>query len=233
MTLGKILVWDVPTRAFHAALALAFAGAYLTSDSERLRDVHVVLGYVMLTLVAFRIVWGLLGTRYARFTAFAWGPGAVLRYLRSLLRGRPEHHIGHNPLGSWGIYVLLALTVLAGASGYATSALDLRAMEEIHEALANALLAMVGLHVAGVVVSSIAHRENLVRAMVTGYKRGEASAAIRHRHWAVGALVVALATWPWWSGFELGSTVATAGNGVARDGVPHIAATVRREDHER
>ena len=233
MTIGKILVWDVPTRAFHAALALAFAGAYLTSDSERLRDVHIVLGYAMLTLVAFRLVWGLVGTRYARFRAFAWGPRAVLRYLGSLVRGRPEHHIGHNPLGSWGIYALLVLTVLAGASGYATYALDLHAMQEVHEALANALLAMVVLHVAGVLVSSIVHRENLVRAMVTGYKRGDASAAIRRRHWAIGALVVALATWPWWTGFDLRSTASAATDRIARDFAPHAAAAPRHHDRDR
>jgi cytochrome b len=171
MNASKVRVWDVPTRLFHWLLALSFLGAWITSDTERLRDVHTWFGYAMLGLVAFRLVWGLVGSRYARFSAFAHGPASVARYLRSIVRGAPEHHLGHNPLGSWGIYALLTLTVLAGATGYAAFALDAHWLEEVHEFFANTLIVMVFVHIGGVLVSSLLHRENLVRAMLTGYKR--------------------------------------------------------------
>ena len=169
----KIRVWDLPTRLFHWLLAASFAGAFLTAESERLRDAHVILGYTMLGLVAFRLVWGILGPRYARFSSFAFGPRAVLGYLKSLLTRSPQHYLGHNPAGSWAIYALLALAALAGATGYATyNDIGGHAMEEVHEAIANGLLGAVIVHIAGVLASSLLHGENLVRSMITGYKAG-------------------------------------------------------------
>jgi cytochrome b len=197
----KILVWDLPTRAFHWLLALSFAGAFLTAESERYRDVHVTLGYTMLGLVAFRLVWGLIGTRYARFRSFAFGPRSVLTYLKSLFTRAPHHYIGHNPAGSWAIYALLALIVLAGASGYATyEDIGGHWMEEVHEAFSNLLLAAVAAHVAGVAVSSLVHGENLVRAMVTGYKSGLPAQGVRYRHRAIGAALVAAVAVFWIAG---------------------------------
>src|SRR6185436_18145870 len=160
----KVLVWDLPTRVFHWLLALSFAGAFLTAESERYRDVHVMLGYTMLGLVVFRLVWGLVGTRYARFGSFAFGPRSVLIYLKSLFTRSPQHYMGHNPAGSWAIYALLALSLLAGATGYATyQDIGGHGMEDVHEALANTLLGLVFVHIAGVVLSSVVHCENLVR----------------------------------------------------------------------
>jgi len=177
----KVLVWDVPTRAFHWLLALSFAGAFLTAESERYRDVHVMLGYTMLGLVAFRLVWGLVGSRYARFWSFAFGPRSVLTYLKSLFTRSPQHYLGHNPAGSWAIYALLALSVLAGASGYAAyNDIGGHWMEDLHEAFANTLLGVVFVHLAGVLMSSMLHRENLVRSMLSGYKSAKSGAGIRH-----------------------------------------------------
>lgn len=191
MEKSRILVWDLPTRLFHWLLAASFAGAFLTAESERWRDIHVALGYTMLGLVAFRLVWGLVGTRYARFASFAYGPRAVLTYVKSLLSRSPQHYLGHNPAGSWAIYGLLALSALAGASGYATyNDIGGHAMEEVHEAIANGLLALVMVHVAGVLASSLRHGENLVRSMITGYKTGACAAGIRYRHRIVGAALV-------------------------------------------
>src|SRR6188508_239575 len=103
----RILVWDLPLRLFHWLLAASFAGAFVTAGSERWRDIHVMLGYTVLALVAFRIVWGLVGTRHARFESFAYGPSRVIAYLRSLAMRQPDHYTGHNPAGSWAILVLL------------------------------------------------------------------------------------------------------------------------------
>jgi cytochrome b len=201
MEQSKILVWDLPTRLSHWLLAASFVGAFATGDSERLRDVHIILGYTMLGLVAFRVVWGVAGTRYARFSSFSFGPRSVLSYFGSLLRGTPQHFVGHNPAGSWAIYALLALTVFAGATGYAEYiGLAGGWMEEVHEVAANALLAVVVAHVLGVAVSSIVHRENLVGAMFSGRKNGRPDAAARHRHLLVGlALALAVGTF-WYAG---------------------------------
>ena len=194
----RILVWDIPTRLFHWLLATSFAGAFLTAESERYRDVHVALGYLMLALVGFRILWGLVGTRYARFRSFAFTPSQVLSYLRSLLRRSPQHYVGHNPAGSWVIYGLLSLGVLTGVTGYAAyNELGGDAFEELHEALADAMLMLVALHVGGVIVSSLLHRENLVAGMLSGYKSGEAAQGIRNARWLTGTLLVAAAMALW------------------------------------
>ena len=166
-----VKVWDIAVRLFHWSFTLCFAGAWLTAESERFRDIHVFLGYTMLGLVAFRLLWGVVGPRHARFTSFVRGPAAVARYLRSLLAGNPEHHLGHNPAGAVAIVLLLALAALAGLSGWAVyNDLGGHWLEESHEFLAGAMLAVVGVHLAGVAVASWLHRENLVRAMLTGRK---------------------------------------------------------------
>jgi len=197
----RILVWDAPTRLFHWLLAASFAGAFLTGDSERWRDVHLLLGYTVAGLIGFRLVWGLIGTRYARFRSFLFSPREMLRYLRSLAAGSPQHHLGHNPAGSLAIFLLLALGLMTAATGYATyNELGGEWLAELHEACAFAMLAVVGVHIAGVVVSSLLHRENLVRAMITGRKAGEPSQSIRRSHaWlAAGMLAVVAAFWVWY-----------------------------------
>ena len=168
-SLPKVLVWDVPVRVFHWLLVLSFTGAYLTAESERWRLLHVSLGYTLGGLVAFRILWGLLGTRYARFASFVRGPAAVMRYVRTMVSGKPEHHIGHNPAGAVAIVLLLLLSVVSVATGWAIyNDVGGNSLEELHEVASNFMLAVVGVHVAGVVLASWRHGENLVRAMVTG-----------------------------------------------------------------
>jgi len=171
MTNPKIPVWDAATRLFHWLLVVSFAGAFLTSDSERHRHVHILFGAAMLTLIAFRLVWGVVGPRYARFASFAYGPRAVLRDLRGLVTLTGVRHVGHTPAGSWAIWLMLALGILVGASGYAAQADGPEWLEEAHGALAWAWLAVVIVHVVGVVLGSVLHRENLVAAMITGLKR--------------------------------------------------------------
>jgi cytochrome b len=191
-TSTRIRVWDLPVRIFHWALVGAFAGAYLLAESERQRQIHVMLGYTVLGLVAFRLLWGFVGTRYARFGAFLYGPRRALGYLRGMTQGNAPRYIGHNPLGSWAVYAILAVAAATGITGYMTfNEIGGDAVEEVHELLANGWLLLVGVHVAGVILSSFMHRENLVKSMVTGYKQaaaGEPSARLRP---LVGALVAA------------------------------------------
>lgn len=191
----KILVWDLPTRLFHWSLVAMFAGAFLTADSERYRDVHVLLGYTVLGLIAFRLVWGVVGTRYARFSSFAFGPRRVLDYLKSLLARSPQHHLGHNPAGAWAIFLMLALALLTGITGYtAYNEIGGEWVAELHEGVANTMLGLVVVHIAGVVLSSLLHGENLVVAMVNGRKLGNPRDGIRRKHWAVAvALVLGIA----------------------------------------
>jgi cytochrome b len=113
------LVWDLPVRMFHWLAVLCFAGAWLTSESERWQRVHVTLGYTLAGLVGFRLIWGLVGTRHARFTRFVRGPQAVWAYLRSLPGPKPQHHTGHNPAGALAVLALLALAAGVTASGWA------------------------------------------------------------------------------------------------------------------
>lgn len=194
----RILVWDLPTRWFHWLLALSFAGAWLTAESERYRDLHVMLGYTLLGLIAFRLVWGFVGTRYARFADFAYSPAAVARYVKSLFSRQPEHFPGHNPAGAVAVFLLLALGIASGVSGWMTyNEIGGEWLEEGHELLSNLMLAVVGVHIVGVIISSLIHRENLARAMVTGYKEGEPNVAIRKKRLLTSVLLLAAVAGFW------------------------------------
>ncbi len=191
---NKILVWDLPTRIGHWLLVASFALAWLTSESESLRLIHVSAGYVMGAVLAFRLLWGLAGTRYARFSSFLFTPKQAWDYLLSLLRGKATHWIGHNPAGSYAIYAILLLGFATVGSGWVSyNEIGGDWMEELHDALPSVMLAVVFIHVAGVAVGSLAHRENLVRAMINGYKNGPAEEAIASRRTFWAALLIALA----------------------------------------
>ncbi len=210
----RVLVWDAPVRVFHWLLVLSFAGAWLTAESERWRMVHVTLGYTMAGLVAFRILWGVFGTRHARFTDFVRGPTAVMTYLKSLLRGRPEHHAGHNPAGALAVVALLLLAVAVPATGWALfNDLGGEWLKELHEGVANAMLALVIVHVAAVAISSWLHRENLVAAMITGRKTAPGEEAIRGAWRSVAALMLVAVLGFWWLQWQ-----AAPGDGLLAGG---------------
>lgn len=168
---GTVKVWDIFVRIAHWSLVIAVLGAWVTEDFGA---VHEWLGYAALIIVASRIVWGVVGTRYARFSGFVRSPAATIAYAKQMLGLRAPRYIGHNPLGSYMIVALIVMIALTGLTGwlYTTDQFwGVKWMEEVHEAMANALLGLVALHVGGVLVSSLAHRENLVKAMVSGRKR--------------------------------------------------------------
>lgn len=197
MTTTRIKVWDPAVRLFHWLLVVLFAVAYLSEDAESL---HVYAGYGVLGLIGFRLVWGFIGTRYARFADFIYGPSAVARYARALFSGKPVHYLGHNPIGGWMIVLLLLSlfgTCWSGLKLYAEedgkgplaqapaivasawagedeheggNAEGEAFWEEAHEMLTNLTLLLVFIHIAGVFVASRLHGENLARSMVTGYK---------------------------------------------------------------
>jgi len=199
----SILVWDVPTRVFHWLLVLSFTVAFWTADSERNRDIHVISGYILLGLLAFRLIWGFIGTHYAKFGSFLFGPGAVVAYLKSLLERKPAHYVGHNPAGSVAIWLLLILGLVSAASGV----LEFQdvggdVMAEVHDDVSYAMLAVVAVHVLGVFASSVMHRENLVRAMVTGYKSDGQNEGIKHTYAWLGGIMLA-AVVAFWFGYPV------------------------------
>lgn len=179
----SVKVWDPLVRIFHWSLVVNFFLAFITED-EWLR-VHVVAGYTVAALIAFRLLWGLIGTRYARFTQFVTSPARVLEYLSQMLKLNVPHYLGHNPAAAAMIVSLLLSIILVSLSGVAIlaaegkgpladtflAAFNAHWMEEIHEFFANFTMLLVMLHVAGVVVSSLLEGDNLVKAMITGHKK--------------------------------------------------------------
>ena len=224
-----VLVWDLPVRVLHWLMVLSFAGAYLTAESERWRLLHVTLGYTMAGLVGFRIVWGLLGSRHAKFSSFVRGPAAVARYVRSLVDGRPEHHVGHNPAGALAILALLGLTLAIGASGWGLyNDVGGEWIEDLHEGAANAMLAVIGVHIVAVLVSSWLHRENLVGSMVSGRKAGRPEDGVRSAWRSVAALMLVAVLGFWWLQWQGAPTC----DGLSNAAISATAGTPA-DDHDR
>jgi cytochrome b len=195
----RVLVWDAPVRVFHWLMVLCFFGAYASAESERWRLLHVTLGYTMIGLVGFRLVWGLVGTRHARFASFVRGPAAVLRYLRSMASRHPEHHVGHNPAGALAIVALLGFTLVVAASGWATyNEIGGEWLEELHEGAAEAMMALVVVHIAAVVAASWLHRENLIGTMISGRKSGAPHDGVARAWRGLAALMLVAVLGFWW-----------------------------------
>ncbi|MDG6779084.1 cytochrome b/b6 domain-containing protein [Thiomicrorhabdus sp. zzn3] len=204
---SEVKVWDLAVRIFHWSLASLFFFSYFTGDDDS--TLHVYSGYAIIGLIAFRAIWGIIGTRYARFNNFIYGLDKTKEYTLSLLKFHPKHYIGHNPLGGWMIFALLislSLTSWSGLEAYGSKGYGPLATstelnrqqsfisnafadddeahdaerhehdgdefwEEVHEFFANFTLFLVIVHLAGVLVSSLLHGENLIQAMITGRKK--------------------------------------------------------------
>lgn len=183
---STVKVWDPLVRIFHWSLVLAFATAFIVEDNRL--AVHVWAGYLALILIGIRLIWGLIGPQHARFSDFVRGPSRVVGYLRDAVQSRAKRYLGHNPAAGAMVVSLLILVAATGLSGMALyGAEELSGplapllgglapawgagLEEVHEVLANLTLAVIGVHVLGVLFSSLSHHENLIRAMFTGRKR--------------------------------------------------------------
>ena len=169
---ATVKVWDPFVRVFHWSLATLFMVAYVSGDD--IEQVHIAAGYAIAGLIAFRIIWGFIGPRYARFSNFVQSPRQVLSYLRDLAMFRAPRYLGHNPAGGAMIIALLVMLVGTSITGFmmTTDAFwGAKWVEEIHEAFANLTVALVVFHVLGVLLSSFGHRENLVKSMITGWKQ--------------------------------------------------------------
>jgi len=182
---NMIKVWDPFVRFFHWTLLAAFILVFSTEDD--MQFVHNAAGYLMLGLLTCRLVWGLIGTRHARFTDFIAMPSTIIRYLKEIKSGTAKRYLGHNPAGGAMIIamiIVLALAIFTGIgmerstlpAGFASwfslfDGIGNRSLKHLHEFFANLSLLLIVAHVAGVFLGSWQHRENLIRAMIDGKKR--------------------------------------------------------------
>lgn len=175
-----VKVWDFPTRAFHWTFAVVVLVAFVSSEADGAAFwIHVYSGTLLIGFIAFRAVWGVIGSRYAQFGDFVHGPSVVGDYTKKLMAFRPPYSVGHNPLGGWMVMAMLAVVLLAVLTGMMSredgyvgplSHIGGGAFGEAHEGLGSFIMVLVGVHVLGVVLHGLVSRENLPRAMITGLK---------------------------------------------------------------
>ncbi len=172
MERASVRVWDPFVRVFHWSLAASIAVAWFSGDHWK--ALHLWAGYSAAALIALRIVYGFIGPANARFSSFVPKPSILVRYIRDMVAGREARHLGHNPAGGAMIVALIVTLSSVCLTGWLQTTNMFWGeewLEEAHEVLANGLLVLVALHVGGVILASVRHRENLVAAMVTGRKR--------------------------------------------------------------
>ncbi len=183
---NTIKVWDILVRLFHWSLVASFTIAYLSEDD--FEDIHIIAGYVVLGLIVFRLIWGFIGSQYARFNSFVVKPSTAISYIKDIKNHSAKRYIGHNPAGAMMVLALifsLIMTTLFGLMLYGAeefsgplanlmsgvSKSTAHDIEEIHEFFANFTLFLIVLHILGVISASYEHKENLVLSMITGKKR--------------------------------------------------------------
>jgi len=236
----SILVWDVPTRVFHWLFATSFTAAWYISESDQWLPFHTFFGYLMLGLIGFRLIWGVVGGHYARFTAFLYSPKTGLSYLRQALSGLGARYIGHNPAGSQAVYLLLVLGLAVCLTGIFTQGGEEQQgaaagwfgvttgvmFKEAHGYIAILMLLVVIGHLAGVVMESRLHRENLARSMVTGIKEAPQGSAASKPYRGLGALLLAVVIvfGIWWFFYAWHEPVEKrVGHDDAKLEGPHVA----------
>jgi cytochrome b len=168
----RIKVWDPVVRLFHWALVGFFAFSFFTGDEWK--SAHMLSGYIIGGLVSIRVLWGLFGSEHARFVNFVRSPVTVLSFLADTARMRAKRYIGHNPAGAVMVIALLLMIagiVTTGTMMTTDAFWGIEWVEDTHKKLVYSTLGLIALHIFGVLLASIEHRENLVRAMITGWKR--------------------------------------------------------------
>ncbi len=193
---SRHLVWDAPVRLAHLLLVVGFSGAYAiaeTSDDGPLFSMHMVLGLLLVVVVLFRVLWGIVGTRHARFAAFDWSPRALGSYLVGVATGRGSPRVGHNPATSYATLAILPLLLGIGATGLSMTIGGGEALEEVHEVLVVALLVVAVLHVAGVIVHTLRYRDDIVLSMIDGKKAIAAKDDAVRSAWGAAAVLLVFA----------------------------------------
>lgn len=217
----KIKVYDIPTRIFHALFSSFFIAAYLIAenvDDESLTfTYHMFLGLTLTFLVCLRIIWGLIGTRYARFSSFPLHPRSLFLYFKNVFyffigsssstTPSKESHLGHNPASSWvAIFLMTCVVGLCFSGVMMTRDINSEFFEDVHEFFANGFLVLAGLHIMGLIVHTIRYREVIGLSMLHGKKIDHPSSntndtklaattqdvGIKNEHWAVGVIFLLL-----------------------------------------
>jgi len=185
---NTVKVWDPFVRIFHWTLVLSFIIAYITE--EDFLDIHSFAGYTILVLLSLRIIWGIIGTRHARFSDFVYSPKTIKTFVKDTLLLRAKRYLGHNPAGGVMIILMIISLLITTLTGLAIYGIEEQAgplaswyiqgdslwgdvFEETHEFFANFTLFLIFIHVAGVIVESFIHKENLVKSMIDGKKRSD------------------------------------------------------------
>lgn len=194
--MNPVLIWDLPTRLFHWLLSAGFIAAAVISlalgEHSPLFPYHAIIGLTIALMVVLRIVWGIVGTRYARFGSFIFGPGAVVEYMKGAMIGGGKRHIGHNPGSAVAIFALLGLVLALAVTGFMMGQGN-EGIKEVHEILAWTTVGVVVVHVLGVAFHTIRHRENITASMIHGRKRAEPSDGIASAKPIVAVIFLAIA----------------------------------------
>lgn len=194
--MNPVVIWDLPTRLFHWLLSAGFIAAAVIAlamgEHSPLFPYHAIIGLTIAFLVALRIVWGIVGTRYARFGSFIFGPRAVVEYMKGAMIGGGKRHIGHNPGSAVAIFALLGLVLALAVTGFMMGQGN-EGIKEVHEILAWTTVGVVVVHVLGVAFHTIRHRENITASMIHGRKRAEPSDGIASAKPIVAVLFLAIA----------------------------------------
>lgn len=198
---NNVLIWDIPTRIFHWLLVGGFVAAtfmaFVFGEHSPLFPYHAIIGLILGAMVVLRVIWGFVGTKYARFTSFSFSPGAVFNYVTEVLRGVAPPHVGHNPGSAYAIFAMLAMMVGLPLSGIMMGRGG-EAFEEVHEFFAYAMILVAAVHILGVVLHTIRHKENITASMIHGRKTTDPSNAISSSRPIVALVFVLLVTtWAW------------------------------------
>jgi cytochrome b len=198
----RMLVWDSPIFFTHWLLAFCFVGAILTQESEKFRLVHVTLGYTMLGIVGFRLIWGFIGSKYARFTTIKPRFLRVRENIQALLSGNKEFSIGLNAIGFVAAYLLMGLVLLVSASGYLIfNEIGPELIGEIHELVGNLLITVVVVHVGSIVLNAIYQRLQKANAEVAT-KIGVLAQRARPYKW-VSIIILLIVIYFWGIQFKI------------------------------
>lgn len=194
----KILVYDIPTRFFHWIFATFFIVSFLigknVDDDSNLFSYHMILGLCLAFAVLLRIVWGFVGSRYARFSSFALKPSELLQYFKSMFTSLTKRQPGHNPASSWAALVMMVWAVVLAVTGYLMTNADMKeSLEDIHEFFANTFLLVAIGHILGILFHTIRHKDPIGLSMITGEKKdGELTDGIPRTYPLVGVIFVVL-----------------------------------------
>lgn len=196
--MSKKLIYDLPTRLFHWSFAglfiFAFVIANTVDDESPTFSYHMLAGLLLGGLVALRLIWGLIGSKYARFSTFALRPIDLVSYLKGILTGDKKLWAGHNPASSWAALVMMGSAVMLAVTGYFMTTGYKEEFEDAHELFANAFLVTALLHTAGVIIHSLRHQDGIALSMVHGKKAGTNEDAISGQRPVVAILLVILMT---------------------------------------